>query len=179
MQKVRSMSSTTLGAVWALCYIVSMSFFCFLWIPLFYLFWRRFAADSAGGGVWALLAGSIVALLGFFLGSLVEPGGFGFSRWLSGFVDIVALPALAPLLVYLLFVLLKIVSGTAGFANFAMLWLIPCGAIRALSWSAQNDPILLILVPLLWTSIALGIPFFIDWRANTGNRSKAILVCLE
>ena len=176
MQKIRIMSSTALGAIRTLCYIVSMSFFCFLWMPLFYLFRRSFSGDNAAGGVWALLAGSIVALLGFFFGALVDPGGFGLSRWLSGFVDIVALPALAPLLVYLVMVCLRMVSGTMDFTNFAMLWLIPCGAIRALSWGAQNDPILLVLVPLLWTCIAVGIPFFINIIMN--SRASFIIPAL-
>jgi hypothetical protein len=43
-----------------------------------------------------------------------------------------------------------------------LLWLIPGGAIRAVSWSAGNDPTLLILAPLLWTAIAVGAPFFIN-----------------
>ena len=139
-----------------------MSLFCFLWMPLFYLFWRGVAGnDTVAGGVWALILGSVVAMLQFFLGSLVEPGGFGFSRWVSGCVDIVTLPAVAPLLVYLFLVSLKIVPGSADFASFALLWLIPGAGIRAVSWSSQNDPILLILVPILWTAIVVGIPFFI------------------
>jgi len=140
-----------------------MSLFCLLWMPLFYLFWRTVTGNIASaGGIWALLIGSIVALIQFFLGSMVEPGGFGLSRWMSGFVDIVTLPALAPLLVYFFLVFFKIVSGTHDFTNFALLWLIPGAAIRAVSWSSQNDPILLVLVPLLWTAIAAGIPFFIS-----------------
>jgi hypothetical protein len=60
-------------------------------------------------------------------------------------------------------------SGDADFANFALLWLIPVGALRALSWSALNDPILLIVVPLLWTALAVGISFFINWMVNGFN----------
>jgi len=144
-----------------------MSLFCLLWLPLFYLFWRTLAgSNTAAGGVWALLAGSIVALGQFFFGSLVDPGGFGVSRWWSGFIDIVSLPALAPLLIYFLLASFRIISGIADFANFALLWLIPVGAIRAVSWSSQSDPVLLVLVPLLWTAIAVGIPFFINIIQN-------------
>ena len=136
-------------------------------MPLFYLFWRSISeTNSSTGGVWALIMGSIVALVQFFLGALVESGGFGLSRWVSGFVDIVTLPALAPLVVYFFLVLFKIVSGTIDFANFALLWLIPGAAIRAVSWSSQTDPILLVLVPVLWTAIAVGIPFFIKIIMN-------------
>ena len=139
-----------------------MSFFCFLWLPLFYLFWRSVTGSiSAAGGVWALILGSIIALVQFFLGTLIDPGDFGFSRWVSGFVEIIALPALAPIVIYFILASLKIISGSLDFANFTLLWLIPGAAIRAVSWSSLNDPILLILVPVLWTAIAVGIPFFI------------------
>jgi hypothetical protein len=145
-----------------------MTLFCLLWLPLFYLF--RKSAVSEGntgfGGVWALLLGSITALTQFFLGSLVDPGGFGFSRWLNACIDMVSLPAALPLVVYFLFLSLRVVSDPAGFTNFALLWLIPEGAMRAVSWSAQRDPSLLVLVPLLWTALAVGIPFFIDIILN-------------
>jgi hypothetical protein len=140
-----------------------MSLFCLLWMPLFYLFWRSIAPGDAAssGGVWALLLGSVVALTQFLLGSFIHAGGFGFSRWAGICVDIVSLPAVLPLLVCALFSFLRIFSSSADFANFALLWLIPGAAIRTINWSAQNDPALLVLVPLLWTAIAVGIPFFI------------------
>jgi len=145
-----------------------MSLFCLLWMPLFYLFWRSVTrTDTAAGGVWALLAGSVIALIQFFLGSFVDPGGFGLSRWMSGFIDIVVLPALLPLLVYLFLVSFKVITGTFDFANFALLWLIPLAAIRTVNWSSMNDPILLVLVPVLWTAIAAGIPFFINIILNS------------
>jgi len=145
-----------------------MSLFCLLWIPLFYLFWRAITGNNAvSGGVWALLLGSIIALIQFFFGSLIDPGGFGIYRWISGFVDIVVLPALLPIIVYLLLISFKIIGGTIDFANFALLWLIPLAAIRTVNWSSMNDPILLVLVPILWTAIAIGIPFFINIIRNS------------
>jgi hypothetical protein len=137
-----------------------MSRFCFLWTPLFYLFWRSVSTrEETAGGVWALLLGSAAALFQFFFGALVGPGGFGFSRWLSGCIDLVVLPALIPLLICLLMTALRVISGTADFTGFALLWIIPMGALRAVSWSSRGDPILLVLVPLLWSSIAGGLPF--------------------
>ena len=139
-----------------------MSLYCLLWMPVFYLFWRSVTENkSSAGGVWALIIGSIVALIQFFLGALLDPLGFGFSRWMSGFVDLVSLPALAPILVYFILVCLKFVQGAFEFTNFALLWLIPGAAIRAVSWSAQSDPILLVLVPFLWTAVAVGVSFFL------------------
>jgi hypothetical protein len=141
-----------------------MVIFCLLWVPLFYLFRRTFS--GGGSGVWALLLGSITAIIQFFLGYFVSPGGFGFSRMLFGFIDIVSLPVITPLLVYLAILFFKGFSGDIDFANFALLWLIPVGALRALSWSSTNDPILLIMAPLLWTALAVGIPFFINMMLN-------------
>jgi len=139
-----------------------MSLFCLFWLPLFYLLWRNVTGNNVfSGGIWALIAGSLVALLQFFLGSFTEPEGFGISRWINGFVDIITLPALVPLLVYLLFKVCRIISGDMDFVAFALLWLIPTGAIRALSWSAQRDPVHLILAPILWTAIIVGVPFFV------------------
>ncbi|MDR1250539.1 MAG: hypothetical protein LBK62_00065 [Treponema sp.] len=138
-----------------------MSLFCLLWVPLLYLF-RHSISDEGGGSVWALLLGSVTAIFQFFLGHLVNPGDFGFSRWLYGFVDIVSLPVLIPLAVYFLFILFRVFSGNPNFANFILLWLIPVAALRAVSWGSLNDPILLVLAPLLWTALAVGIHFFIS-----------------
>jgi len=143
-----------------------VTFFCVLWVPLFYLFRRSFAGGNTPGGVWALLLGSITAIIQFFLGYLVSPGGFGFSRWLFGFIDVVSLPVLIPLFICFLMYLFRGFSGDVDFSNFILLWLIPVGAIRALTWSSFSEPILLIAVPLLWTALAVGIPFFINWTVN-------------
>jgi hypothetical protein len=155
-----------------------MSFFCLLWVPLFYLLRRSISGGGSSGGVWALLLGSITAIIQFFLGYLVSPGGFGYSRLLFGFIDIVSLPVLIPLFIYLLIILVRGSSGEIDFANFALLWLIPVGALRALSWSPFNDPILLVAVPLLWTAIAVGIPFFINLMINNLRWYTAIISIL-
>ncbi|MCL2721597.1 MAG: hypothetical protein FWD47_09710 [Treponema sp.] len=155
-----------------------MSFFCLLWIPLFYLLRRSLVGGGSSGGVWALLLGSITAIIQFFLGDLVNPGGFGFSRWLFGFIDIVSLTVLIPVIICFLMLLFRGFSGDADFANFALLWLIPVGALRALSWSSLNDPILLILVPLLWAALAVGISFFINWMTESFRWYIAIVSIL-
>jgi hypothetical protein len=139
-----------------------MSFFCLLLVRLFYLFRRSTSGEGGAGGVWALLLGSVTAIFQFSLGNLVYPGGFGFSRWLYGFVDVVCLPALAPVLLYSILCLFRVFPGSPDFANFALLWVIPVAALRSISWSSQGDPLLLVMVPLLWTALAAGIPFFIN-----------------
>jgi hypothetical protein len=144
-----------------------MSLFCFLWTPLVYLFWTSISSeDSSAGGVLALLLGSIVALIQFFLGSFINAGGFGFSRWVSACVDIVSLPAVLPFILGGLLMALRLFSGPDDLTNFALLWLIPGAAIRSVSWSAAKDPSLLVLVPVLWTAIAVGIPFLLRIAQN-------------
>jgi hypothetical protein len=139
-----------------------MVLFCLLWAPLVYLLRTSLSGEyrNSTGGVWALVLGTAVALAQFFTGPLILPGGFGFSRWLSVLVDVIGLPALLPFLFFGLFTLLRVFSGPGDMANFVLLWLVPEGILRALTWSAQNEPIRLVLTPLLWTAVALGVPFF-------------------
>jgi hypothetical protein len=152
-----------------------MSLFCLLWAPFFYFF-RKSAlseANAPSGGVWAILLGSVAALAQVFLGPVVEPVGFGLSRWLNACVDMIGLPAVLPLVVFFLFMLLRIVPDSADATGFALLWIIPGGALRAVSWSPQRDPSLLILSPFLWTAVAAGVPFFLSIILNV--RSPAAI----
>jgi len=158
-----------------------MSFFCLLWVPLFYLLRRSIIGESnSSGGVWALLLGSIVAIIQFFLGNIVSPGGFGLSRWMFGFIDLVSLQVLAPIFICFLMLLFRGFSSESDFGSFALLWLIPSGALRALTWSALSDPILLVLVPLLWTALAAGISFFINLMVKSFTWYFAIIsiICI-
>jgi hypothetical protein len=138
-----------------------MIVFCLLWMPLFCLFWRAVSPEITGSGsILALLMGSIVALVQFFLGNTINPEGFGQSRWIGSLVDIVVVPAIMPLLIALFFALFRVFRSPGDFTHFAILWLIPNSAIHTLGWSALGNPSQLILVPLLWTSLITGIPFF-------------------
>jgi hypothetical protein len=151
-----------------------MSLFCLLWVPLFYLLRRSIAGTGSSGSVWALLLGSITAIIQFFLGYFVSPGGFGLSRFIFGFIDIVSLPVLVPLVLYFLMLIFRGFSGEIDFANFALLWMIPVAALRAISWSSSSDPLLLVTVPLLWTAVAAGISFFINLMANSFRWWKTV-----
>ena len=151
-----------------------------LWLPLIYFLRRAFIGGSFTGGVWALLLGSITAFVQFFLGDLISPGGFGYTRALYGFIDIICIPALIPLFIYFLMILLRRFQGDIDFGSFVLLWLIPTAALRALSWSALNDPVLLILVPLLWTALAAGISFFVKWMTDNFHVIKLLVsvICI-
>jgi len=156
-----------------------LSFFCLLWVPLFYFLRKAITGANASlGGIWALIFGSVIAVIQFFLGYFVSPGGFGLNRWIFGFVDIVSVPVLVPLLIYLVIFILKGFSREVDFACFALLWLIPWGAMRALTWSALNDPILLVSVPLLWTALAAGISFFTNWMITNFKWYSALVSIL-
>jgi len=134
-----------------------MSLFCLLCIPLLY-FLRRPAGE--GESLWALPLGAAAAAVQYLFGPLVTPGGFGLSRWMSGFIDIAGLPALFPLMVCGALVMLRVFPRQVDYAGFALLWLAPLAAVRSISGSAA--PIPLIIVPLLWSAQALGISFFIN-----------------
>ncbi|MDR3145388.1 MAG: hypothetical protein LBU21_03855 [Treponema sp.] len=138
-----------------------MNLFCLLWLPLFYFFWVSVSPAASGpGALWALLPGSVGAALQIFLGSPIDPQGFGVSRWTAVLVDIVILPAVLPFAVCALFMLLRLIPAGSDLTGFALLWLIPAALIRALSRSALQNPRPLALTLLLWTAVAVGIPFF-------------------
>jgi len=137
-----------------------MSLFCLLCIPLLY-FLRR--TEGEGKSIWALPLGGLAVMLNYFTGSLISPVGFGFARWMSGFIDIIALPVLVPLLAALLLVMLRIFPDSLDYAGFILLWLVPLAAIRSISGGSSSSPINLVFVPLLWIAQAVGISFFIGW----------------
>jgi hypothetical protein len=101
--------------------------------------------------------GAVAVAVQYFAGPLVTPGAFGFPRWMSGFVDIVGLPALIPLMVCGALVMLRVFPRNADYAGFALLWLIPLAAIRSMSGNSPPSPLPLIVVPLLWSAQAVGI----------------------
>ena len=155
-----------------------MSLFCLLWIPLFYLFWCSLADNDTGAGeAWALTGGILIASIQFFWGPFVEPGGFDFHRWLSACIDIVVFPAILPFLAYFLLTKSKIIKNPVNLTGFTLLWLTPGAVFRSFFWSSLNDPILLIIVPILWTAIAVGVPFFIK-LIQKGRNSVIVLSSL-
>jgi hypothetical protein len=137
------------------------------------------APGNTGGGVFALAFGCLGVAALFFTGPLVQPGGFGFSRWLSGFMDVVSIPALIPLILYLLFVEMTLLSPGSDHAGFALMWLVPLSAFRAMQWISVPSPATLVLVPVLWSALALGMPAMLalarkcaDADSADGNPSK-------
>ena len=123
-----------------------------------------------GESIWGLPLGALAVIARYFCGSLVTPGGFGLPRWMSGFVDIAGLPALIPLIVCGALVILRIFPRNVDYAGFALLWLVPLAAIHAISGNFPPSPIPLIVVPLLWSAQAVGIPFFMSGMTDNPRR---------
>jgi membrane-associated HD superfamily phosphohydrolase len=141
-----------------------MVLFCVLWAPCCYLFWLQIRPKNlASGWPWALLCGSLAGLFRFFMPTLIDPDGFGISRWLSAAFDYIALPVLVPFACF--FVLKKIrgakqtsfMAAITDICGFMLVALIPISLVRSIAWSAQRDPIRLVLSPLLWTAIVIGL----------------------
>jgi len=93
----------------------------------------------------------------------VDPGYFGFQRWLSGFVDYVSAPVIVPLILYLLFVEMGLVSRKTDYAGFALLWLFPLSAFRAAQWLSAPSPVMMVAIPALWSALALGVPAIVNF----------------
>jgi hypothetical protein len=161
-----SLSFSVLAIYRLQCVECGMSFFCMLCIPLVYLL-RRSVFMGEGGGIRPLIFGCVVLAVQYFVGPVIEPGTFGLSRWMSGYIDIIGLPVLIPFMVCLLLVLFKIISiKVVDYAHFALLWLIPLAAFRAMGESSPPLPIPLVLVPVLWIVQTEGIAFLITCIAK-------------
>jgi hypothetical protein len=138
-----------------------MSLFCVLWTPLLLLVWAALNPGRFGssGEIWAFVLGSLASVLHYFFHPLVKTAGFGFSLWVYALVDIVLVPVLPPFLFFVLFAVLRLFKDGADPAKFALAALIPAGVIRAVGWSGQDGPLYLVVIPLLRTLLALGVPF--------------------
>jgi hypothetical protein len=134
-----------------------MIFFCLLLIPLLYIIRLPVSSGEGGKSFWILLMGFVAVILQYFIGDLVPPGGFGLSRWMSGFVDFISLPVLIPFIVCML--LIKLRNFSFDIAGFILLWLIPASIYRAVIWISPGYPVFIVLVPLLWAAQTFGISF--------------------
>jgi len=138
-----------------------MSVFCLLWVPVFYFFRRSISGGKAGMGWWALGLGCAAVLVRYLTGPFITPTGFGLSCWLNGFIDIVSLPVLVPIIVCVLLTALRLFPSDVDIDGFTFLWLVPFTFYYSVDRSLLYSPVMLVLVPLLWTTQVLGISFFI------------------
>ncbi|MDR2601834.1 MAG: hypothetical protein LBC53_05205 [Spirochaetaceae bacterium] len=142
-----------------------MTAFCFLWLPLFYLFWRSVIIKNIPWSlnciVWPVVSGFLIFFIIFFAAPFIRQAeGFGIKRFLSAFFDYAPFPPLLALLFYavLSFVLNKKPEGGCG--NFLLLASIPAQFLYAVEWAAKNHPLYLVLPPFLWTLFCLSANLF-------------------
>jgi len=129
---------------------------------VFYFFRRSITGVKTGKGWLALLLGCVAVFARYLAGPLVNAGGLGLLRWLSGFIDIVSLPVIVPVVVTLLLVKKRIYPENMDYAGFILLWLVPLGLYFSVDKSSLYSPLVMVLVPLLWTTQTLGVSFFIS-----------------
>ncbi len=140
-----------------------MVIFSILWIPVILLFLYAISNDEnrreSRGKILSVLGGCIFAIGSSLSGPILSENSTGFMHWLFGFVDVVAIPVLVPLgCIWLLSRWYKN-SKYIKYSEFALLWLILPAVFRGIQKSAQPDAISLIIVPLLWSCLAISIPF--------------------
>jgi hypothetical protein len=140
---------------------MNMILFSIFWIPALYLFVEALQQTQdreKKGLVLSILGGSFVGVFTFFIPRLVPEGAFGFLRWLHGFIDVVAFPVLLPLAFrYALQVRYRHQSYIE-INQFILIWLIPVALVKSIQWNMHKDGILLVLTPLLWGALSIGIP---------------------
>ena len=161
-----------------------MSLFCFLFIPAFAL-WRRSLGSEAAlvsekpGQITGFLVGVVAALFRFNAGNFFDQRGFALVFYLQQLVDGPAFDALLPLGAYLL--ICRFFPPTArpsekGAVSFSLAWLAPVAAARAFSWSHVPDPVQLVAVPILMTSLVLIVPLAVRAAASEyGFRQAAVI----
>ncbi|GHU85251.1 hypothetical protein FACS189473_4070 [Spirochaetia bacterium] len=138
-----------------------MSLFCLLWAPLLLVFWLSLGPGGKSAPFWAIVLGTLAALIHYFAGYSIKASGLGLSRWFFALTDIIVFPAVLPFLAWGLLPLFRRLDGEAEPVQFALLWLIPASIAGSIKWSVQLNPVFLVLAPILWTAVVLGIAFFI------------------
>jgi len=128
---------------------------------MIYFFRRSISGGKTGMGWLALLLGCAAVLVRYFTGHFVTPAGFGLSCWLNGFIDIISLPILVPFAVCVALIALRYFPSDMDIGGFTLLWLVPLNFYYSVDRSLLYSPLMLVLVPLLWTTQTLGISFFI------------------
>jgi len=105
-----------------------------------------------------LLSGLLAALVFMPLAGLSTPSPFGFTRWIHGFLIVSLVPAGLPLLLHVLLYGKHREEAAIGRESFILLFAVPIGAVHSISRDSQGGILPLVILPLLWTSLAIGVP---------------------
>jgi hypothetical protein len=139
-----------------------MFIFSLLWVPLFFLLRRAIINEKNSGSLFAAIFGIITAIILFFIHPIIDIQNFQWSLFWFSFVDIVCIPILLPLVIYSIFVLCRFFSERIDFPNFILIWLIPIVLAKGLIGRSETSIESYLLIPVLWTSLAVSIPLFIN-----------------
>lgn len=142
-----------------------MILFSILWIPSLYMFVEALQQPrdpEKKGLILAVLGGCLLSVMTFFIPNLLPEGAFGFMRWLHGFVDVIAVPVLLPLLFRYMLQIRYLHQSYIEIHQFVLVWLIPVALVKSIQWNFHKDAILLVLTPLLWGAQAIGIPWALE-----------------
>lgn len=141
-----------------------MILFSIFWIPALYLFVEALQQPQdreKKGLVLALLGGSFMGVLNFFIPHLIPELSYDVLLWLRGFIDVVAIPVLLPLAFRYVIQIRYKHKNYIEINQFILIWLIPVALVKSIQWNHNKDGILLVLVPLLWGALSTGIPWLI------------------
>jgi hypothetical protein len=113
----------------------------------------------------AIAIGTVYGILRFFSPNFISASGFGISRYISAYIDYAALPVIIPLIACCVFsrIQKKVfhLDWTPDWTGFIILSLIPVILVSAVRWGNEKNPLLLVLIPVLWTSLAVAVhPLF-------------------
>ncbi len=114
--------------------------------------------NTSTGMVPALLSGLLSALVFMPLAGLSGPSPFGLTRWIHGFLIVSLVPSAIPLLLHVL-LYGKHREGTAvSRESFILLYAVPIGVVQSISGDSLGGSLPLLIMPVLWTSLAIGVP---------------------
>lgn len=164
-----------------------MSLFCFFFIPALYL-WRRSlhsekkAPFPEPGVISGFCLGLAAAFVRSSVGEVFVQRGFGFSSFAAQLIDGAPFDALLPIASYSLirrFGASRRPFDQSEAAVFALSWLTPLCAFRAVFWSSVPDPVLLMVVPVLFAALALSLPYWIGKIIDDYGTAQAAAIAVS
>jgi hypothetical protein len=145
-----------------------MLVFCLFWLPAMSFFWnaRRapfggFFAERFAETLCALTVGAAAGIGRFLFVSFWTADGFGLSRFISACLDYITLPVFLPIAACFIFARARKAAGRStekpDWTSFTLISLIPPLLICAIRWGTEKNPANLVLIPLLWSAIAVNL----------------------
>lgn len=160
-----------------------MLFFSLLWLPVFCLFWGVSGVEAAPHlrkirffeKAAALAAGAILGTVRFFIMNFWTARGFGLSRFIGAVIDYTFLPVAIPFVICLVITYIerRIIKREEiiDWTFWLLLSLAPSLIVCATRWGTEKNPLNLMLIPLLWTIIAVHAhPICLFWTQKKPPR---------